>query len=35
MKQEQNNPINSIENNQNSNLKQQYNDLKKKIENLK
>ena len=35
MKQQQNNPINSIENNQNSNLKQQYNDLKKKIENLK
>ena len=35
MKQEQNNPINSIENNQNSNLRQQYNDLKKKIENLK
>ena len=35
MKQEQNNPINSIENNQNFNLKQQYNDLKKKIENLK
>ena len=34
MKQESNNPINSIENNQNSNLKQQYNNLKQKIENL-
>ena len=34
MKQESNNPINSIENNQNSNLKQKYNALKQKIANL-
>ena len=34
MEQNINNPINSVENNNNSNLKKQYNDLKQKIENL-